>query len=57
MTPLEVLRTLFEIRDLGDFIYDIRDSEDKGWEGLLVIKWGNVVQRAKELIREANNDS
>lgn len=47
-----VLRDLFEVRDLGDYLYDIRERELKGWEGELVCKWGDAVERGRALVNE-----
>ncbi len=47
---IDVLRTLFEVRDLGDIIYDIREREGRGWDGPLVTKWGDAVARAKTIL-------
>lgn len=47
---IEVLQALNEVRDLGDFIYDIREREALGWEGPQVTKWSDAVTRAKILI-------
>lgn len=33
--------------ELGDFIYEIRDNELKGWEGPRVMNWGKAVTKAK----------
>ena len=47
---LEILRELFEVRNLGDFIYEVRADEGLGWEGPLVIKWSDAVERAQKLL-------
>jgi thymidylate synthase ThyX len=47
---IDVLRALFEVRDLGDIIYDIREREGEGWDGPLVTKWGDAVARAKTIL-------
>jgi hypothetical protein len=49
---LAVLRELFDIHPLGDFIYTIRECEGKGWEGPLVKRWGAALDRADALIAE-----
>jgi hypothetical protein len=36
--------------DLGDKVYDVRDSEGKGWEGPDVIAWGKAVEEARKLL-------
>jgi hypothetical protein len=47
---VKVLRDLMDIQDLGDFIYNIREQEGKGWEGPLVCKWGDTCEHAKKLV-------
>src|SRR5262245_57311172 len=32
---------------LGDLVYNVRDSEMKGWEGPAVTQWSNAVELAK----------
>lgn len=48
---LQVLRKLFEVTDLGDYIYDVREREGMGWDGPKVTQWGQAVQAAKNLMR------
>ncbi len=54
---LKVLATLYEIRDLGDFIYTVRDSEGLGWEGPRVTQWNDACQLAEELIKATKHDT
>lgn len=49
---IEVLRELFDIRPLGDLIYDVREREGKGWDGPLVKRWAAAVAEAEALIAE-----
>jgi len=51
-----VLRDLFEVRDLGDYVYDIHEREGEGWEGPKVTKWGNAAMRGKELVNQYERD-
>lgn len=53
---LDVLRDLSEVYDLGDYIYDLREREGKGWDGPLVTKWSDAVTRAKILLSEAGHE-
>jgi hypothetical protein len=47
---LEALKDFYAIRDLGDFIYDVRESEGKGWHGPQVTKWSDADQKAKRAL-------
>lgn len=47
---IDVLRALFEVRNLGDIIYDIREREGKGWDGPLVTKWSDAFARAEMIL-------
>jgi hypothetical protein len=49
---LKVLRELFDVHPLSDFIYTIRECEGKGWEGPLVKRWAAALARADALIEE-----
>ncbi len=51
----EILKALFEVCDLEDFIYEIRADEGLGWNGPRVIKYDNAVERARELINRKGN--
>lgn len=51
---IDVLRALFEVRDLGDEVYDVREREGKGWDGPLVTKWSDAVVRAKTILEPDN---
>lgn len=50
---LQALRLFYEVGDLGDFIYNIRDREAKGWDGPLVQKWSDACRLAREALNEA----
>ncbi len=47
---IDVLKALFDVCDLGDMIYDIREREGEGWDGPLVVKWGDAVTRAETIL-------
>lgn len=47
---LGILRDLFEVRSLGDYVYDIRERECENWDGPLVTKWGDACARAQKLL-------
>jgi hypothetical protein len=47
---LEVLRELFQVTPLGDYVYNIREREGLGWDGPKVVAWGNACERAKQLL-------
>jgi len=47
---IDVLKALFEVRDLGDVAYDIRERYGEGWDGPLVTKWSDAVTRARKLL-------
>jgi hypothetical protein len=47
---LEALREFYDLRDLGDFIYEIREREGLGWEGPLVRRWGEACEKAKKAL-------
>lgn len=49
---LEALQKLMR-EPLGDFIYDIRDSEMQGWDGPRVTNWGEACILAKTAIAKA----
>ena len=51
---IEILTLLFNNKhiSLGDKIYDVRDSEGKGWEGKSVTEWSNAVERGINLLKE-----
>ena len=51
---LQVLHDLNEIRNLGDFIYDIREREGLGWEGPKVQAWSDACKRATQLLQGYN---
>lgn len=53
MDAVTVLRTLYGIRDLGDFIYDVREREGKGWDGPKVQAWGEACEAADRIVKEA----
>lgn len=38
---------------LEDLVYNIRESEGKGWDGPSVIEWGKAVHLAKAAIKKA----
>lgn len=46
---LDVLRRLTtnEYLCLGDLVYDVRESEGKGWDGPWVKAWGQAVEDAE----------
>lgn len=53
----EAMDVLFELFDcehicLGDKVYDVRDSELKGWEGPAVTRYGNAATAANALLRK-----
>jgi hypothetical protein len=52
-----VLRDLFDVRDLGDYTYDIREREGQGWKGDLVCKWGDAVERGRALVNEYEREN
>ena len=57
MTEAEqILYDLFSVRDLGDFVYNIRENECKGWDGPKVILWGNACDRAHKLLKKLEED-
>ncbi len=47
---IDVLRALFEVRDLGDIVYDVCEREGKGCDGPFATKWGDAVARAKMIL-------
>lgn len=47
---IDVFKALFDVRDLGDISYGIREREGEGWDGPPVTKWGDAVARAKRLL-------
>lgn len=57
MTPgekaLEALRLLQSAHNIGDFVYEIRSNELKGWDGPRVSAWGHGSVLAGEALKEA----
>jgi len=53
---VRVLRDLFQIHNLYDFVYDIRRQECLDWDGPQVVKWAVAVTRAEELIKQYNRE-
>ena len=47
---IDILRTLSEVCNLGDHVYEVREREGKGWDGPLVTKWSDAVVRAKAIL-------
>jgi hypothetical protein len=45
-----ILNQLQSAANLGDFVYDVRDREGKGWDGPRVVAWGNASERALKLL-------
>ena len=54
---LIALEALFsnEHIDLGDLVYNVRESEGEGWEVPSVTAWGEAVTKAKEAIQKATS--
>jgi len=50
---LMALQELMGARNLGDYIYDIREREGQGWEGPKVRQWNNGCIHAEEALRMA----
>ena len=48
---LRVLHELFEVGDLDDHFYAIREREGEGWDGPLMIRWGEATAKARELLK------
>jgi hypothetical protein len=48
---LEILAAFYSIRNLGDTIYQVRDSEGLGWDGPQTTAWGKACQRAEQLLK------
>ncbi len=48
---LQILATLYRLKDLGDDVFYIRDMERKGWEGPKVKAWGKACARAEQLVK------
>lgn len=49
---LEALTMLMQ-EPLGDFIYDVRDSEMQGWDGPRVANWSKAIMKATAAIAKA----
>ena len=47
---ISALKMLSKVRDLGDFIYDIREREGKGWDGPKVKVWSDACELVKEVV-------
>jgi hypothetical protein len=48
---LQVLRDLYSVYDLGDYVYDVREHEGLDWDGPKVTTWSNACVLAEELIK------
>jgi len=55
-TALEVLRELFQIGNLGDHVYRIRECEGLGWDGPKVIAWSNACTHAQQLLNNSDEE-
>lgn len=47
---INILRDLFAVRDLADFMDSIREGEERGWESEAVARWGDACARAQILL-------
>lgn len=50
---LRALELLYSATSIGDYVYDIRERELKGWDGPRVTAWGEGARLAEEALREA----
>lgn len=51
MRPVEILKALLEEFHLEDQIYEVREREGRGWEGPQVNRFGDLVQAAKQSVK------
>ena len=56
MTKAEQAILLLVQEPLGDFAYNIREHELKGWDGPRVKNWGEGARLAEEVARELGWD-
>ena len=49
---IDAVATLNGIRHLGDFVYDIRDREGKGWDGEQVQAWGRATSTLDTIVAQ-----
>lgn len=49
--PIRVLHELFEVGDLEDHYYAIREREGQGWDGPLMLRWGKACADARQLLK------
>ena len=51
LTAEQVLKGLLDM-NIGDYVYDIREREAKGWFGPKVTRYSNLIKTAEELTNE-----
>ena len=49
---LRALELMFSASSLGDYIYDVREREGKGWDGPAVQAWSDGVMLAEEALKD-----
>ncbi|MGD0038835.1 MAG: hypothetical protein ABSE84_00240 [Isosphaeraceae bacterium] len=49
--PIRVLHELFEVGDLEDHFYAIREREGQGWDGPLMLRWGKACADARQVLQ------
>lgn len=52
MTAEEILRELLDKFHIGDYIYNVRENEGKGWAGIGVKRYAFLINEAEKLTRE-----
>ena len=52
MTLFEAIVVLVEEEYIGDFIYQIRDRELKGWDGPRVTAFNDAVERLEKYLKD-----
>jgi hypothetical protein len=51
MTAEEILSELIHDFSIEDFIYEVRNREALGWKGPSVLRYDELMKRAKEIIQ------
>ena len=49
---LKALKVLFVDETIEDYVYDVKERELRGWEGLRVMAFGDACETLKRVMKE-----